>query len=467
MTTQPRLVNKQFNSPIGLYSEQNVRDVIEREQQILANGAIGIDFHNPQVGKPTNLQNSAVLRMLEEEENRRGGRTGNHDDYYPRPLRDVSWPPSEYEQKNQVRSHFKDVVIPGVKRVAWPPPQEGILDPSEAEQTQQVPAQIQGGPQYSNKSPGFQQNNYSPQQASVPYQQPPQPLSSYRPLKPLDVSSVGTGSPLTSPAINQSPQGYRPATPVGSRGWAPVHSPASTPIAQSAQKYFGAPANQSVSQSYHKEISKTQSYQGAYQQTVQQHQTIGHQHQQPSLLTQQSHQSYQSQQSYQSPQQTNRSTPSYQQSSPQPQYNQPQSIIQQASPSQNQSPYQSVGAQNQAPISRPQQQSAKHVEPPPSTITLRPAAPVSQTPAPVYSAQPATASLRGGKHLRGDLKWPPENVKQRMDEEKRHLEELAKGPACRPTKKEKDYTPFFAQHALNSTYPGYKIPPGTQYFRPE
>lgn len=39
--TQPRLVNKQFNTPIGLYSEQNVREVLQREQQILANGAIG------------------------------------------------------------------------------------------------------------------------------------------------------------------------------------------------------------------------------------------------------------------------------------------------------------------------------------------------------------------------------------------------------------------------------------------
>lgn len=35
-----------------------------------------IDFHNPQTGKPANLQNSAVLRLLEEQENRRGGHPG-------------------------------------------------------------------------------------------------------------------------------------------------------------------------------------------------------------------------------------------------------------------------------------------------------------------------------------------------------------------------------------------------------
>lgn len=41
MTTQPRLVNKQFNSPIGLYSQQNIDEVLQREQQLLANGAVG------------------------------------------------------------------------------------------------------------------------------------------------------------------------------------------------------------------------------------------------------------------------------------------------------------------------------------------------------------------------------------------------------------------------------------------
>lgn len=217
-----RLVNKQFNSPIGLYSEQNIKEVIERDTQILANGAVGINFQNPTVGKPTNLQNSAVLRMLEEEEQRQ--RSGQS---------------------------------PSVKRVAWPPPSEG--------------------------------ENY-----------------------------------LEQPQV----------------------------------------------------------------------------------------------QSQVAPQQT--------------------------------------------------QSAVRQVEPPPATITLRQQAPVSQAPPPVVTSQPATATLKGGKHLRGDLKWPPENVKKRMDEEHRQLLDLAKGPACRPrlAKRdfEEDYGPFFAQHALNSTYPGYKVPPGTQFY---
>lgn len=43
-TYQPKLVNKQFNSPIGLYSDQNVREVLERESQMLSNGAVGLVY---------------------------------------------------------------------------------------------------------------------------------------------------------------------------------------------------------------------------------------------------------------------------------------------------------------------------------------------------------------------------------------------------------------------------------------
>uniref|UniRef100_A0A1B6D7Z3 Zasp-like motif domain-containing protein n=1 Tax=Clastoptera arizonana TaxID=38151 RepID=A0A1B6D7Z3_9HEMI len=84
MAFRPTLVNKQFNSPIRLYSPQNIAETLNKQTQVLANGAVGIDFHN--LAKPANLSNSAVLRMLEEEENRARGQ--------------------------------------GIKRVAWPPPPE-------------------------------------------------------------------------------------------------------------------------------------------------------------------------------------------------------------------------------------------------------------------------------------------------------------------------------------------------------
>lgn len=66
--------------------------------------------------------------------------------------------------------------------------------------------------------------------------------------------------------------------------------------------------------------------------------------------------------------------------------------------------------------------------------------------------------------MRGDLKWPPPETKALMEAENIARIELARGPVCRPRKVKKDYSGFFAQHALNSTYPGYKAPPGTQYY---
>lgn len=37
----PKLVNKQFNSPINLYSPQNVQETLDKQTKILANGAVG------------------------------------------------------------------------------------------------------------------------------------------------------------------------------------------------------------------------------------------------------------------------------------------------------------------------------------------------------------------------------------------------------------------------------------------
>lgn len=124
----------------------------------------------------------------------------------------------------------------------------------------------------------------------------------------------------------------------------------------------------------------------------------------------------------------------------------------------------------QAPVGRPvttvlrPSPSPVPFNPPPSTILLRPSPPINQLSAPVYSSQPITATVKGGVRSRGDQKWPPENVKQQVEAENEARIALAKGPAFRPRKVRKDYSSFFAQHALNSTYPGYKPPPGTQHY---
>ncbi|XP_072761329.1 uncharacterized protein [Anoplolepis gracilipes] len=105
-------------------------------------------------------------------------------------------------------------------------------------------------------------------------------------------------------------------------------------------------------------------------------------------------------------------------------------------------------------------------EAPPSTIILRPEPPISQTPAPVYQAQPAATKAPATGNMRGDLKWPPASVKAQVEAENRARIDLARGPAFRPRRVNKDYSGFFAQHALNNSYPGYRAPPGTQYFTP-
>lgn len=38
---QKRIVHKQFNSPIGLYSENNIKQVLDRELKQLSNGSVG------------------------------------------------------------------------------------------------------------------------------------------------------------------------------------------------------------------------------------------------------------------------------------------------------------------------------------------------------------------------------------------------------------------------------------------
>ncbi|KAL6427696.1 hypothetical protein ACFW04_008862 [Cataglyphis niger] len=234
-TQKTRLVNKQFNSPINLYSPQAIQETLDKQTQVLANGAVGIDFN--QLAKPANLQNSAVLRMLEEEEARqRGGQ-------------------------------------PGLKRVAWPPPPED----QDFDYVEQTPVQAKQHPQ--------DLNDRTPQR----HQQ------------------------------NQS--SYHPSIPAA-------------------------------------------------------------------------------------------------------------------------------------------------FEAPPSTIILRPEPPISQTPAPVYQAQPAATKAPATGNMRGDLKWPPASVKAQVEAENRARIELAKGPVFRPRRVNKDYSGFFAQHALNNNYPGYRAPPGTQYFTP-
>lgn len=41
MATGPKIVHKQFNSPIGLYSQQNIKETLNKHLQNLDNGTVG------------------------------------------------------------------------------------------------------------------------------------------------------------------------------------------------------------------------------------------------------------------------------------------------------------------------------------------------------------------------------------------------------------------------------------------
>ncbi|XP_076674003.1 uncharacterized protein LOC143371958 isoform X2 [Andrena cerasifolii] len=317
-------VNKQFNSPINLYSPQAIQETLDKQTHILANGAVGIDFN--QLTKPTNLQNSAVLRMLEEEEARQ--RSGQ----------------------------------PSLKRVAWPPPPED----QDFDFVEQGPVQA--------KTRGI--GDFASYQSSASSGSSPQPPSTIA-RSPVQGAVPSSPSPVSPGGTLRQPSHFQ-HQPVP-KGWSPVTPPATSPLPQQPTRPL------------------------SWNNPLQQQNQLPQQH--------------------------------------------PQNYYSAQQPSQNQV----------APAV---------FEAPPSTITLRPEPPISQAPAPVYQAQPAATKAPVSGNMRGDLKWPPPTVKAQTEAENRARMELAKGAAVRPRRVRKDYSGFFAQHALNSTYPGYRAPPGTQYFTP-
>ncbi|XP_048007585.1 activating signal cointegrator 1 complex subunit 2 homolog isoform X4 [Leguminivora glycinivorella] len=379
MATGPKIVHKQFNSPIGLYSQRNIQETLNKHLSNLDNGGVGIDFSNPSTDKPGNLAHSAVLRMLEEEE--RGRRNPGQ--------KKVVWPPvpetngyhqPQHQQQQSPAYHAQHSPSAPHSQYQSPPQPQYHNSPQYNEQYQQQP-QYQRQPQHQQQSqPQYQQNQPAYCDGR---RQEPTGLSKLIPFGP-----GVTASP--APAYRQGPQ-----------------SPAAAPYKQPNTRW--GPVSAPLSPQ-------------AYPQ------------QQPQYSPQQ----------YSQPQQQ------------QPQHYQQQQYSQPEYPPQYSPP--------EYPPQYDYQPPQRQFEPPPATITLRQQPPVHQKPPPVFASQPATASYQGGVNMRGDQKWPPQSVREAVAAENEARLQLAKGPACRPRKVKKDYTGFFAQHALNQSYPGYRAPPGTQHY---
>jgi hypothetical protein len=121
-SVQRKIVHKQFNSPIALYSDTNIKATLDRELKSLGNGVVGIDFADPTTTRTGNLAKSAVLAALEEEENAQSGGAK-----------------------------------PGLKRVAWPPPLESSHYTEPVEYQQQQQPQWQPISQQQSQQPAQQQ----------------------------------------------------------------------------------------------------------------------------------------------------------------------------------------------------------------------------------------------------------------------------------------------------------------------
>ncbi|XP_045447083.1 altered inheritance of mitochondria protein 3 isoform X4 [Melitaea cinxia] len=206
MATGPKIVHKQFNSPIGLYSQQNIKETLNKHLQNLDNGTVGIDFHNPVTDKPANLANSAVLRMLEEEERNRKGlpkldptqiQAILENLVYTKRRFESIWPPKKTKADRSWNGHINSTsyihselmkAAKGQKKVVWPPAPET----NGYHQSQQ---------------PQYNQPQYSPQpQYSEPVYQPPQ-----KPFEPPPTTITLRPQP---PVHQQPPPVYssQPAT---------------------------------------------------------------------------------------------------------------------------------------------------------------------------------------------------------------------------------------------------------------
>lgn len=72
-TPSARLVHKQYNSPLDLYSMNSIRKTIEAHSEMIAPGVKGVNFLKAET--PVN-KNSEVYKLVMEEEQNRGGKDG-------------------------------------------------------------------------------------------------------------------------------------------------------------------------------------------------------------------------------------------------------------------------------------------------------------------------------------------------------------------------------------------------------
>lgn len=61
------IVNKQYNSPVGIYSDETIAETLSAQAEVLAGGVLGVNFKKNE--KIYNSANSEVFKMLQEQAN--------------------------------------------------------------------------------------------------------------------------------------------------------------------------------------------------------------------------------------------------------------------------------------------------------------------------------------------------------------------------------------------------------------
>ncbi|XP_026466579.1 PDZ and LIM domain protein Zasp-like [Ctenocephalides felis] len=66
-TGPKNLVNKQYNTPLNIYSEQTIKETLDKHSEVLETGVVGVNFKKNE--KIYNAANSEVFKMLQEADN--------------------------------------------------------------------------------------------------------------------------------------------------------------------------------------------------------------------------------------------------------------------------------------------------------------------------------------------------------------------------------------------------------------
>lgn len=99
------LVNKQYNSPINLFSNKNIAETIKAHSELLAPGVVGINFMKQDA--PVNKESDVYKAIIEEEAAKSQKRSGQFGNQYGVPQNQSSPAPSVTPQQADLSPSYR------------------------------------------------------------------------------------------------------------------------------------------------------------------------------------------------------------------------------------------------------------------------------------------------------------------------------------------------------------------------